>query len=207
MKHIILATLLAFVCPLHAADKSDPFAGAFFPPEMVMQARDQIGLTQEQQEAFRTHGEKVQSRSTELRAKLERETDALAALAKQERVEEAAIIAQLDKVLDAERELKHLQIGLMVAIKNLLTPEQQAKLREVAKDGGAQLAEAVRKRLTEKVERVTAGVKKWSASGRDPSEILKAMEEKFKPLLEAGKAVEAEAELDRVIELLKPDAK
>jgi len=33
------------------------------------------------------------------------------------------------------------------------------------------------------------------------------MEEKFKPLLDAGKVIEAEAELDRVLEQLKPDAK
>ena len=44
-------------------------------------------------------------------------------------------------------------------------------------------------------------------SGRDPSAIAKTMEEKFKPLMEAGKVGEAEAELDRVLEQLKPDGK
>ena len=63
------------------------------------------------------------------------------------------------------------------------------------------------KRLTEKVGRVMRGVKKWTASGRDPSEIAKAMQEKFKPLMDAGKVIEAEAELDRVLEQLKLDAK
>ena len=33
------------------------------------------------------------------------------------------------------------------------------------------------------------------------------MEEKFKPLIEAGKVIEAEAELDRMLERLKPGAK
>jgi hypothetical protein len=59
-----------------------------------------------------------------------------------------------------------------------------------------------RKRLTEKVERVKAGFQKWAASGRDPSEIGKTMGEEFKPLMEAGKVVEAEAVLDRVLEQL-----
>jgi hypothetical protein len=63
------------------------------------------------------------------------------------------------------------------------------------------------KRLTEKVERVKAGAQKWAASGRDPSTIVKVMEEKFKPFMEAGKVVEAEAELDRVLEQLNKDAK
>ena len=122
-------------------------------------------------------------------------------------MDEAALVAQLGKVIDVERELKQLHTGLLVAIKNLLTPEQQAKLREIAKDGGKQLGEDARKRLTEKVERVTQGAQKRADSGRDPSTILKAMEEKFKPLMEAGKIVEAEAELDRVLKQLKQDAK
>jgi hypothetical protein len=64
-------------------------------------------------------------------------------------------------------------------------------------------SDEIKKRLTEKVERVKAGAQKWAASGRDPSVILQAMEEKFKPLMEAGKVFEAEAELDRVLEQFK----
>ena len=64
-------------------------------------------------------------------------------------------------------------------------------------------SEAVRKRISAKVDRVKAGVQKWAASGRDPSAIAQAMEEKFKPLIEAGKLIEAEAVLDRLLELLK----
>ena len=211
MKLIAFITLFISLYPLFAADDSkkvaDPFAGAFFPPELVLMARDRIALTQEQQEAVRARVEKAQPRSDELRAKLEHETSTLSALAKQERVDEAALVAQLDKVLDVERELKHLHVGLAVAIKNMLAAEQQTKLREIAKDGGAQFGEDTRKRLTEKVERVEQGVQKWAASGRDPAAILKVMEEKFKPLIEAGKAIEAEAELDRLLEQLKPGSK
>ena len=63
------------------------------------------------------------------------------------------------------------------------------------------------KRLTEKVQRVMQGAHQWAASGRDTSDLRKTMEEKFKPLIEAGKVVEAEAELDRVLEQLNQDAK
>jgi hypothetical protein len=122
-------------------------------------------------------------------------------------VDEAALIAQLDRVLDAERELKHLHIGLLAWIKNSLTPEQQTKLREVTKDGGAGLIEATRSRLTAKVERVQQGAQKWAASGRDPSAVIKTMEEKVKPLLESGKPLEAEVEIDRILEQLKADGK
>ena len=208
MKLIVFTTLLTFLCPLFAEDNSnapaDPFAGAFFTSDLVLLARDQIGMTQEQWEAFRAHLEKVAPRSDELRGKLERENAALSALAKQERVDEAALIAQFAKVLAVERDLKYLHVGLLIAIKNLLTPEQQTKLREIAQDSGTQLAEAARRRLSKKVK---AGVQKWVESGRDPSAIAQAMKEKVKPLIEAGNIIGAEAEIDRLLEQLKPDTK
>ena len=211
MRIIALLALLSGLWPLRAAADSpkvaDPFAGAFFPPELVLLASDRIALTLQQRQAFHARMEKTKLRSDELRAKLQRETAALAALAKPPRVDETAIAAQLDKVLDVERELKHLHVETAVAIKNLLTPEQQAKLREIASDGGKQLMEATRRRLTEKVERVQQGAQQWAASGRDPSPIVKTMEEKIKPLLDAGKVIEAEADLDHLLEQLKRGGK
>ena len=211
VKLIALIVLLTALCPLLAAadpkTAADPFAGALFPPELVLLASDRIALTLEQREAFHARMEKTKPRFDELRAKLERETAALATLAKPERVDEASLVAQLDKVLDVEREVKHLHVGLVVAIKNLLTPEQQAKLREIAKDRGAQLMEEARKRLSEKIDRIKEGAHKWAESGRDPMDIIRTMEQNFKPMVDAGKASEAEAVLDRALERLKSDAK
>ena len=206
MKIVIALTLLATWCPLRAADKSkpatDPFAGAFFSPEMVSMMRERIMLSQEQQDALRILMEKTQPLSEQSRKKLEKETAALAALAGQERVERTAILSQLDKVLDVERELKHLHVGLLVEVRNLLTLEQQTKLREMTKDGGVQLKEAAQKRLMEKMERVKTDAQKMADGGRDPSDILRTMEGQFKPLLEAGKPIEAEAVLDHALEEL-----
>lgn len=49
----------------------------------------------------------------------------------QSRVVESQVLSQLDKVLSVEREIKRTQIGLMIRIKNVLTVEQQAKLRQL----------------------------------------------------------------------------
>ena len=64
-----------------------------------------------------------------------------------------------------------------------------------------------RQQLSEKIQRVTAAVQKLAGSGRDPADILKTMEEKVVPLLDAGKVKEAEAALDRLLEQLAKDAK
>ena len=73
------------------------------------------------------------------------------------------------------------------------TASAQEKGEKKSDKPAASSPQETEKRLTEKVERVTAGAKKWAASGRDPSEILKTMQERFAPLMNAGKVVEAEA--------------
>jgi Spy/CpxP family protein refolding chaperone len=210
MKLVTLLVLLSTGFVLAAADQpapADPFAGAFFPPESILLAHDQIGLTSAQQESLRARVEKTQVRFEEIKQRLERETAALSALARQEGVEEAALGAQLDKVLDVEREVKHLQIGLMVAARNLLTPEQRAQMRKLVQGGVKEFTEAARARISEKVERVQDAVQDMVSKGRDPSAIGKVMETKVGPFLNAGKFGEAEAELDRLLAQLDKDAK
>jgi Spy/CpxP family protein refolding chaperone len=68
---------------------------------------------------------------TELQWKLQDEMEKLVALIKQPRVDEQQVLAQLEKVLAAEREIKRQQVTLLVRIKNKLTPEHQAKLSEL----------------------------------------------------------------------------
>jgi hypothetical protein len=53
------------------------------------------------------------------------------AVVKQPRIDEHQALAQLEKVLSAEREIKRAQIALLVHIKNKLTSEQQAKLEDI----------------------------------------------------------------------------
>lgn len=191
-----------------AKNAANPLA-AFFPQQLVFLAGDRIALTPAQRDALRARVNKTQPRLEELKIALERESAALAALTLQERVDEAAVLAQLNTLLDVERQTKQLQAIQGVTIQNLLTAEQQSKLRELTRnpDAVAKLEEELRKRITAKVERVTAGAQKWAESGRDPSPIGQAMDEKVRPLMDSGRVFEAEIEIDRVLEQLSKDTK
>ena len=46
-------------------------------------------------------------------------------------VDKAAVLDEVDRILNLEREIKKAQISLMVRIKNTLTAQQQAKLAEI----------------------------------------------------------------------------
>ena len=107
----------------------DPLAESFFPPELILQHQLEIGLNEEQKVFFKSEGRKAQTRFTELQWTLQDEMEKLQALIKSPRVDEVQTLAQLDKLLDVERNIKRTQIGLLVRFKNQLTPEQQAQLR------------------------------------------------------------------------------
>jgi Spy/CpxP family protein refolding chaperone len=109
----------------------DPIGQSFFAPELVIQHQEAIGLSVEQRDYLKTEIRQVQLKFTELQWKLQDEMEKLVTLVKQPHVDEQQALAQLEKVLAAEREIKKEQVTLLVRIKNKLTAEQQGKLSEL----------------------------------------------------------------------------
>src|SRR5713101_852718 len=109
----------------------DPIGQSFFAPELVIQHQEAIGLNEEQKTYLKAEIHQAQLKFTEWQWKLQDEMEKLVSLVKQPRVEEQEALAQLEKVLATEREIKRAQVTLLVRIKNKLTPEQQGKLLEL----------------------------------------------------------------------------
>jgi Spy/CpxP family protein refolding chaperone len=109
----------------------DPIGQSFFAPELVIQHQEAIGLSAEQRDYFKTEIRQAQLKFTELQWKLQDEMEKLVTLVKQPHVDEQQVLAQLEKLLAAERDVKREQVTLLVRIKNKLTPEQQGKLSEL----------------------------------------------------------------------------
>lgn len=126
-----LGALLLLACQAGAQQPSDPMGESFFPPELVMQNQQAIGLSEEQRNDLKTELRQAQMKFTEWQWKLQDEMEKLISIVKQPRVDEQQTLAQLEKVLSIEREIKRAQVTLLVRIKNKLTPEQQAKLGEI----------------------------------------------------------------------------
>ena len=206
------ALSLLCLCLSHAfagqAPPTDPVVENLFPPELVMQHQSEIKLTEDQRNALMAEIQKAQIRLVDLQQRLQKEMEALGALLKKEAVDEQGALAQLDKVLNEEREIKRAHLALVLGIKNKLTTEQEVKLREIkTKIAAGQLpsAEAVQRVLERKLKNVHEGVQGWQNEGRDPSKVAEIMQE-FEPLMKAARLKDAEALLDRVLKLLRePD--
>jgi len=136
---VALVLLLAGAA-LAAAQKppEDPLRDHFFPPELVMQNQQALGLSDDQRTALKAELRQAQQRFTELQWKLDDEMERFVALVGGPQVNEAQALAQLDKVLAAEREVKRTQVQLLIHIKDHLSPDQQARLQEIRRKGGAQ---------------------------------------------------------------------
>jgi Spy/CpxP family protein refolding chaperone len=110
----------------------DPFAGNLFPPELIMQHQQAIGLSEEQRTFLKTELRNTQTRLADLQWSLQEEVEKLAAMVKRDQIDDGGALNLLDSVLAVEREIKRTHIGLLIRIKNRLTPEQKARLREIA---------------------------------------------------------------------------
>ena len=200
MKAILHLLITALVTVSAGAETIDDF---LFPPDLLVRAQAEVPLTEDQRRQLQEVTDIMETRFPELRKRLEKETEALAAIVKPERVDLAAALAQLGKVFDVENEMKRAHLGFMLAIKHQLTPEQQAKLAAFRKANGLDRASAeeLQKRLVAKAARVRLGIEKLVGNGGDPSPVAAIMEE-ARALMEKARPKEAEAAIDRALKAL-----
>ncbi|HEX4599845.1 MAG TPA: periplasmic heavy metal sensor [Gemmatimonadales bacterium] len=120
--------------PLKAEDALGRFV---FPPELVMQHARDIGLKPEQRTAITHAISELQSKVLDLQWQMQDEVQRLTEFLNKPAVDQAAALAQIDKVLAVERDVKRAHMSALIQIKNTLTPEQQAKLAQ-ARAAGAE---------------------------------------------------------------------
>ena len=133
MKAFVLCALFMLLPVLAIAQPAgpDPIAENVFAPDLVMQHQQAIGLTDAQKDFLKSTVRQAQTRLTDLQWQLQDEVEKLVALLKPAGPDEAHVLAQLDRVLNLEREIKREHLTLVVRVKGKLTSEQQTKLREL----------------------------------------------------------------------------
>jgi Spy/CpxP family protein refolding chaperone len=126
----VVLLLLGATVVIQAQDRPprDPIGATFFPPELLMEAQTALNLTEAQKTKIKDEIHKAQEKFTDAQWQLKKETESMADLLRADRVDEQQAIAQLEKVMGLEREIKKTQVTLMVRIKNTLSPEQQLLL-------------------------------------------------------------------------------
>ncbi|HEX7038379.1 MAG TPA: periplasmic heavy metal sensor [Pseudomonadales bacterium] len=104
--------------------------GRLFPPTLIMQRQQELGLTEQQEETIKAELREFQSRVVDVQWDLQSNQGELEAILAEDRIDPDAARAAIDKVLNAENTLKKMHLMLLVRIRNALTPEQIDKLGE-----------------------------------------------------------------------------
>ena len=127
---LALGALIALAAPVRAQAKGDDaFARAMFDPQLVLRHAQEIGLTAAQRKTIFEELKAAQSALAPMQVDMSQRALELQEQVEAPRVDEAKALAMVDQVLKIENEVKKRQVTLIVRVKNLLTPEQQAKLR------------------------------------------------------------------------------
>ena len=104
-----------------------------FPPELVMENQGAIGVDAAQREALTKEIDKGQSERLRLQWQLDAEKEKLVKILDADKVDEAKATEQASRVMTEENRIKTANLAMLVRVKNLLTPDQQKKLRELRK--------------------------------------------------------------------------
>ncbi|MBM4185908.1 MAG: hypothetical protein FJ206_01225 [Gemmatimonadetes bacterium] len=115
--------------------KDDRFEKAFFDPQLVLRHAREIGLSAQQRATMMDAIKKIQAELVPLQLDMAEPALEMAELIEQPVVDEAAAVAKAEQVLKLENEVKKKQMALLIKIKNVLTKDQQARLRAI-RDGG-----------------------------------------------------------------------
>jgi Spy/CpxP family protein refolding chaperone len=113
------------------SEGEDPIAKRVFPPDNVLAHQQEIGLDETQRQSLRSEMQKAQKKFVDLQFELQGETEKMLQLLEERPVDESRVLAQADRILALEKEIKKTHLALLVRVKNLLTREQQAKLSEI----------------------------------------------------------------------------
>ena len=123
--------------PVPPAVQQDAIFQALFPPELIMQHRRAIGLTDEQRDAISQLIQELQGRVVRLQWELLDEMQQLTEVMSAARVDLDRALDALDSVLETEKSIKQAHLEMLVRIKNLLSPSQQAELERLRGAPGA----------------------------------------------------------------------
>ncbi|MBT8077353.1 MAG: hypothetical protein KJO31_02200 [Gammaproteobacteria bacterium] len=135
-KQMKLALLLLVLAAAPAAAQGpggdkDVFRGKLFAPNVILQHQDQLNLTRQQFTDIRAAVVEVQANVAEHEWDLREAYQRVLSDLDQKPVDADKVLQNVQAALEAENEVKKLQVAMLIKLRNLLTDEQMAYLRSV----------------------------------------------------------------------------
>ena len=108
-----------------------PFLDQLYVPELIMRYQDDIALSSEQRQAITEAMGETQKQLVDLQWQFESASKKLNDMLGAPTIDETAALAEADRVMNLELQMKKTHLALLIRIKKILTPAQQTKLHEL----------------------------------------------------------------------------
>lgn len=130
---ILLFLLTSVAAAQGQGGQKDVFKGKLFPPNIILEHQDDLGLSKEQFTAIRAAVVEVQGNVAghewDLREAYQRVLSDL----DDSPIDEDKVLENVDAALRAENQVKKLQVAMLIKLRNLLTDEQAEYLQSVTR--------------------------------------------------------------------------
>jgi len=196
---------------LSSAFGLNPIESELFPPEFLAAQHEALGLSEAQIKTLQAVVGEVGPQFDGEKSKLEGQMAALEAELKKEKIDGGAVEEKLRAMLQKETEMKMLQFHTLIKLREMLTPEQVAKARQLrqqapAKGGAASVVprdpkDGLIERLQGKFKQLKIALDTRAFGGESPDKLAAEIAELTR-LAREGEPLEAERRIDALIERL-----
>jgi len=137
MKRFSIALLIAFglftssviAQQIIRGQQTNGFINNLFTVDLVMRFASNIDLSDKQKEDIKEAYKATEATTVDIRWDMREETGKLVRLSDTTSIDANEILDQANIVMTLEKDMKLAQLGLLVKVKNILTPEQQEQLK------------------------------------------------------------------------------
>lgn len=203
---LLAALLLPGGAPAQSPKKPQAAAGLLFPPEALIKAQAELGLSDSQTAAIRGAAEAALPEFREKQRVAEERAQALRAALQAEPPDESVARSSLAALLDAERAVKELEFSVLFAARMTLSAEQRTKARALASRAAPATAETsgeAEQRVGAKLQRLQTLIEQLERDGRPPRE-HEAKVLQLRELVRVRDVAAAEKLIDELLEALGP---
>ncbi len=134
-----LAFAVLFASPVFGVGSARPdlIGRLLFQPELIMEYRSKLDLTEQQQDVLKTELQNAQASIFDFKWQLNEESEKLKGILKTAPIDEDEMLAQSDKVMQLEQKIKRVHLTLLARLKNMLSEQQIQTLRNLRRENRA----------------------------------------------------------------------
>jgi Spy/CpxP family protein refolding chaperone len=194
MKHLTLTLLLTAATAFAAPE--DLLKAGLLSPEIIQKIKPELELTAEQESKMTAIVSEAREKGSSVESAFKEQQKTLHQMLRDPSTTADAASAVLTKVLASEGEVKQLQLRTLIALRDVLTPEQQKKAAKLSLSKAVAQSTDLEASVKAKANKLRAAV---DAIAEKPTEAMAYRGEEIETMIKNGDWASADAALDVLI--------